>query len=110
MLKMLVTPLILIKAIEILPDKFFLSANQLQNIQNMKLNEISNLSCVLNLKTGAEDRITSNIHIDDRLVNGMVRKVAHFFITNGMKAVYLKFDDVNVGRSTMQSDLIGKEN
>ena len=110
MLKMLVTPLILIKAIEILPDKFLLSANQLQNIQNMKLNEISNLSCVLNLKTGAEDRITSNIHIDDRLVNGMVRKVAHFFITNGGKTVYLKFDDVNVGRSTMQSDLIGKEN
>ena len=52
MLKMLVTPLIFIKAIEILPDKFFLSANQLQNIQNMKLSETSNLSCVLNLKTG----------------------------------------------------------
>ena len=111
MLTTLVTPFITIKAIDKLPDKFFLSENQLQNTQNMEQNETCNLPCALNLKIGAGVMITSKINIDDRLVNGMVRQVAHFFISYGrVKTVYLKFDDVNIGRSTMQSDIVGREN
>ena len=58
--------------------------------------------CVLNLRIGAQVMITSKINIDDRLVNVMVGKVAHLFISNGhVKTVYLMFDDVNIGESTM---------
>ena len=42
--------------------------------------------------------ITSNIDIDDRLLNRLVGQVAHFFIGNGhVMSVDLKFDDVNIG-------------
>ena len=75
MLTTLVTPLIVIKTIHILPDKFFLNANELENVQNMKLSETGDLPDVLNLKIGAQVMITSNINIDDRLVNGMVGDV-----------------------------------
>ena len=58
--------------------------------------------CVLNLRIGAQVMITSKINIDDRLVNVMVGQVAHLFISNGhIKTVYLMFDDVNIGASTM---------
>ena len=88
-LTILVTPLIVIKAIDKLPDNFFLSAKQLQNIQNMKLSETSNLSGVLILKIGAEIMFTSNINIDDRLVNEMIGQVAQFFISNGYVKQYI---------------------
>ena len=53
--------------------------------------------------------ITSNIDIDDRLLNRLIGQVAHFFIGNGhVMSVYLKFDDVNIGWSTVKSDLIGR--
>ena len=53
--------------------------NQFQNIQNVKLSETGNLPCVLKLKIGAQVMITSNINIDDRLVNRMIGQVAYFF-------------------------------
>ena len=55
--------------------------------------------------------ITWNINIGDRSVNGMVGKLDHFLIRNRhVEIVYLKSDDLNIGRGTMQSDLISKEN
>ena len=75
-----------------------MSANQLQNIQNIKLSETDNLSGVLYLKIGPQVMITSNINIDDRLINRLVGQGAHFFIGNRhVMSVYLKFDDVNIG-------------
>ena len=79
MLTTLVTPLIVIKALDKLPEKFLQSVNQFQNIQNVKLSETGNLPCVLKLKIGAQVMITSNINIDDRLVNRMIGQVAYFF-------------------------------
>ena len=69
MLTNLVSLSAVIKAINKLPDKFLLSASQLQNIQSMKLSEIGNLSGLLNLKVGVKAMIASNINIDEILVS-----------------------------------------
>ena len=55
----------------------------------MKLSQTGNHPGVLNLRIGAQVMITSNISINDRLVNGMVGQAAHFFINNGhVKTIY----------------------
>ena len=41
----------------------------MQNIQNMKLSETGNLPGALNLNIGVKAMITSNINIDETLVN-----------------------------------------
>ena len=69
MLTNLVSLSAVIKAINKPPDKFLLSASQLQNIQSMKLSEIGNLSGLLNLKVGVKAMIASNINIDEILVS-----------------------------------------
>lgn len=77
----------------------------------MKLSETGNLPCVLKLKIGAQVMITSNININDRLVNRMIGQVAYFFISNRhVKTVKLKLDDENIDQIIMQSDLISREN
>ena len=104
----LVTLLIVIKGNHKLPDNFFVNANQYRNVQNMKLSETGDFPYVLNLKIGAQVMVTLNTNVDDGLVNEIFVNLAHFFISNGLvKTVYLKFDDVNIGRSKMQSNLIG---
>ena len=73
-------------------------ANQLQNIQTMKLSEADNLPGVLSLRTGAQVMINSNINIDDRLINWLVGQVVQFFIGNRhVISAFLNFDDVNIG-------------
>lgn len=105
----LVTLLIVIKDNHKLRDNFFVNANQYRNVQNMKLSETGDFPYVLNLKIGAQVMVTLNINIDDGLVNEIFVNLAHFFISNRhVKTVYLKFDDVNIGRSKIQSNLIGR--
>ena len=111
MLATLVVPLIVIKAIDKIPDKFFLSSNQLQFIHKMKLSQTGTPPGGLNLKIGVQVMITSNININDRLANAMVAQVVHFLISNGhVKTIYLRSDDVNIVQSKMQSNLIGRVN
>ena len=103
------TPLIVIKAIDKFPEKIFLIADQLQMVKKMKQSEIGNFPGVFNLRIGIQVMKPSDIKIDDRLVNIMFGQVVHFFISNGhMKTVHLRLDDVNISRSTMQSNFIGR--
>ena len=49
--------------------------------------------------------------IDDRLINRMIGQVTYFFISNRhVKIGYLKFDDENIDRITMEPALISREN
>ena len=77
----------------------------------MKLSENGNLPLASKLIIEAQVIITSNINIDDRLINRMIGQVTYFFISNRhVKTGYLKFDDENLDRITMESALIRREN
>lgn len=51
---------------------------------------------VLKLNIGTQVMLTTNINLDDRLVNGLVDLV---------KTIFIDFTDENVGVTTMTSDL-----
>lgn len=77
----------------------------------MKLSEIGNLPLASKLIIEVQVIITSNMNIDDRLINRMIGQVTYFFIRNRhVKTGYLKFDDENIDRITMESALISREN
>ena len=50
--------------------------------------------------------LTSNLEIDDRLVNGLVGTVKQIkYENNEVSVVYVKFNNNNAGREAMQSDV-----
>ena len=69
------TQLILIDAIDEIPKDIVLSQSQIDAIRQRKMSEIGNLQSQLKLKIGAQVMLTSNLDIDDRLVNGLVGTV-----------------------------------
>ena len=69
------TQLILIDAIDEIPKDIVLSQSQIDAIRQRKMSEVGNLQSQLKLKIGAQVMLTSNLDIDDRLVNGLVGTV-----------------------------------
>ena len=69
-----------IKAVDEFQKNLKISDRELQNVQNRKLSEASNLVNILKLKVDAQVMLLSNIDIEDRLVNGLVGQVKHFKI------------------------------
>ena len=54
--------------------------------------------------------LTSNINIEDRLVNGLVGKVMRIAHEHGaVRIIYLKFNDENAGLVTMRCDIIAQQ-
>ena len=54
--------------------------------------------------------LTSNLDIDDRLVNGLVGTVKQIkYKNNEVSVVYVKFDNNNGGKETMQSDVTARQ-
>ena len=51
---------------------------QIDAIKLRKISETGNLESQLNLKFGSQVMITSNIDINDRLINGIVGRVTQF--------------------------------
>ena len=50
--------------------------------------------------------LTSNLDIDERLINGLVGTVKQIkYKNNEVSAVYVKFKDNNAGREAMQLDV-----
>ena len=66
---------ITVPAINILPKDCNINV---ESLQKRRLNETGNLVSLLKLKVGAQIMLTKNIDIDDKLVNGALRKVMNF--------------------------------
>ena len=98
------TQLILIDAIGEIPKDIVLSQSQIDAIKQRKMSETGNLESQLKLKIGAQVMLTSNLDIDDRLVNGLVGTVKQIkYKNNEVSVVYVKFNDNNAERKAMQS-------
>ena len=103
--------LVVINAIDEFPKNIVLSESQIESIKQRKISETGNLESCLKLKIGAHVMLTSNIDIDDRLVNGLVGTVKYFkYTSNKVVVVYIKFNDDKAGSVSMESDLTGRQN
>ena len=67
--------MILIDAIDEIPQDFVLSQSHIDAIKQRKMSETENLESQLKLKIGAKVMLTSNLVIDDTLVNGLEETV-----------------------------------
>ena len=100
------TQLILIDAIYDIPRDIVLSQSQIDAIKQRKMSETGNLESQLKLKIDGQVMLTSNLDIDDILVNGLVGIVKQIkYKSNEVSVVYLKFNDNNAGTEAMQSDV-----
>ena len=70
--------LVCIEASDEFPKTINVSDCQIDAIKLRKISETGNLESQLNLKVGSQVMITSNIDINDRLVNGIVGRVTQF--------------------------------
>ena len=77
MLNEILGEVISINATDEVPQEIRLSDKQTETIKARKIGDTRNLASVLNLKVGAQVRLTINIDLEDRLVNGLVGKVMY---------------------------------
>ena len=104
------TQLLLIDAIDEIPKDIVLSQSQIDAIKQRKMSETGNLESQLKLKIGAQVMLTSNLDIDDRLVNGLVGTVKQIkYKNNEVSVVYMKFNNNNAEREAMQSDVTARQ-
>ena len=102
--------IVLIIAIDEVPHEVQLSDNQIDAIRTRKIGEMGNLEGILKIKIGAQVMLTSNVNIEDRLVNGLVGTVMKVQYDNeNVKVIYICFNDQNAGLATMRSDIIGRK-
>ena len=94
--------LILIDAIDDISKDVVLSQSQIDAIKQRKMSETGNLESQVKLKIGAQVMLTSNLDIDDRLVNGLVGTVKQIkYKNNEVSVVHAKFNDNNAGRNAI---------
>ena len=83
-------------AIDKYPDG--ISQKIIDTIKNKKLSDTGGLPYNLILKIGARVMLTTNIDLDDRLINGQIGTVKHFAILNGrFETIFIQFDDAKAG-------------
>ena len=104
------TQLILIDAIDEIHKDIVLSQSHIDAFKQRKMSNTGNLESQLKLKISAQVMLTSNLDIDDRLVNGLVGTVKQIkYKNNEVSVVYLTFNDNNAGREAMQSDVTAQQ-
>ena len=102
------TQLLLIDETDENPMDIVLSQSQIDAIK--KMSEAGNLESQLKLKIGTKVMLTSNLDINDRLVNGLVGTVKQIkYKNNEVSVVHVKFNDNNAGREAMQSDVTARQ-
>ena len=68
------------------------------SVQEKKHSETGGLLYKLDLKVGCRVIMTTNVDIDDRLINGQIGTVKKFNIMNGkVETISVQFDDVKAG-------------
>ena len=104
------TQLMLTDATDEIPKDIVLSQNLIDATKQRKMSETRNLESPLKLKVDAQIMLTSNLNIDDRLVNGLVGTFKQIkYKNNEVSVVYVKFNDISAGREAMQSDLTAQQ-
>ena len=104
------TQLMLTDATDEIPKDIVLSQNLIDATKQRKMSETRNLESPLKLKADAQIMLTSNLNIDDRLVNGLVGTFKQIkYKNNEVSVVYVKFNDISAGREAMQSDLTAQQ-
>ena len=80
--------------------------------QDRKQSGADDLASLLELKITARVMLTTNINIENRLINGQMGTVKHIEIKeNEVKTIYLELDDKCAGQIRMSgSDVIAKNN
>ena len=74
------------------------------------MSETGNLESQVKLKIGAQVMLTSNLDIDDRLVNGLVGTFKQIKCKNNeVSVVYVKFNDNDARKEAMGSDVIAQQ-
>ena len=69
--------------------------SDIREAQNRKQSETGGLASLLELKVNVRVMLTTNINIEDRLINGQMSTVKHIEIKeNEVKTTYLELDDV----------------
>ena len=102
--------MILIDAVGEIPKDIILSQTQIDAIKQRKMSETGNLESKLKLKIGEQVMLTSNLDIDDKLVNGLVWTVIQIKYKNDEVSVaHVKFNDNYAGREAMQSDVTAQQ-
>ena len=97
------TQLILIDATDEIPNDIVLSQSLIDATKQRKMSETRNLESPLKLKVDAQIMLTSNLNIDDRLVNGLVGTFKQIkYKNNEVSVMYVKYNDNNAGREAMQ--------
>ena len=98
--------MILIDATDQIAKDIALSQSQINAIKQRNMSKTGNLESQLKLKIGTQVMLTSNLDIDDKLVNGLVGRFKQIKYTNNeFSVVYVMFNDDNAGRETMESDV-----
>ena len=91
-----------ITATDDIPQKIHLSNKQIDTIKKRNIGDKANLVDVLRKKLGALVMLTSNINIEERLINRLVGKIMSIGDENGaVKVIYIKFNDQNARLLTM---------
>ena len=113
MLESLDNPLVILKAHDEYPQN--ISIPDLMQILNKRNTECEGLSPEISVKENSRIMLTTNIDIQDRLINGQmgtIRKVKFNVIYNKPQTVYVEFDDVTAGHQRIQQsgDLYAIEN
>eukprot|EP00111_Clytia_hemisphaerica_P011124 TCONS_00032559-protein len=93
MIESLSTPIINIFAIEQYPRG--LAESKIHEIRNKKYTDTGGITYQLTPRVGARVLLTTNLDINDRLVNGQLGTVKHIEVLNGKcEKIYVLFDDV----------------
>ena len=103
MLNQLNSPFYRIEALDEIPNN--LTVSDINRALSKKQSETGGLGKILELKVGARVMLTSNIDIEDRLINGQIGTVRHITINNAtqVEKIYIEFDDEKAGHKLMNN-------
>ena len=101
--------MIKIKKIDVLPENIQISEKVLDFTKTAKPSETGNLPYLLRLKVNARVMLTTNVDVDDRLVNGKIGSIADFkFQEQQVITIYVHFDDQQAVLRKMAKDPVAR--